>query len=129
VEVENVPWQLGRETSDFQSFDIGLYPMDAASYGSEWIMGKSCFKAIQYMAVGVPYVVTPVGVCAEIGEAGVTHFTANNPDEWHEALSTLLKDGERRQRMGKAGRQHALTHYNVSDQADKLARALREASI
>jgi len=127
VEVENLPWQLSRETSDFQSFDIGLYPMDAASYGSEWIMGKSCFKAIQYMAVGIPYVVTPVGVCSEIGEAGVTHFTANSPDEWYDALGTLLKDGERRQRMGTAGRQYALTHYNVSDQADKLAQALREA--
>jgi glycosyltransferase involved in cell wall biosynthesis len=127
VQVENLQWSLRRETSDFQSFDIGLYPIDAASYGNDWTMGKSCFKAIQYMAVGVPYVVSPVGVCAEIGEAGVTHLAAASPDEWYEALRTLLQDREQRQRMGSAGRQYALKHYNVSDQADKLAQALREA--
>jgi len=30
--------------------------------------------------------------------------------------------------MGVAGRQYALKHYNVSDQADKLAEVLREAA-
>ncbi len=128
VQVENLQWSLTRETEDFQSFDIGLYPIDAASYGIEWTLGKSCFKAIQYMAVGIPYVVSPIGVCAEMGEPGVTHLTALGPDEWYDALRTLLEDREARKRMGSAGRQHALKHYNLSDQADKLAQALREAA-
>lgn len=128
VEVENLPWSLSREIDDFRSFDIGLYPIDAASYGADWTSGKSCFKAIQYMAVGIPYVVSPIGVCAEMGEPGVTHLTAASPDEWHDALRTLLEDRELRRRMGKAGRQHALKHYNVADQADKLAEVLREAA-
>src|SRR6266516_60109 len=128
VQVENLQWSLTRETEDFQSFDIGLYPMDAARYGIEWTLGKSCFKAIQYMAVGIPYVLSPIGVCAEMGEPGVTHLTALGPDEWYDALRTLLEDREARTRMGSAGRQHALKHYNLSDQADKLAQALREAA-
>ena len=128
VMVENLPWSLPRECGDFQSFDIGLYPIDPASYGIEWTQGKSCFKAIQYMAVGIPYVVSPVGVCAEMGEPGETHLTARTADEWHDALRILLEDRELRKRMGSAGRQHALKHYNLSDQADKLAQALREAA-
>ena len=70
VEVENLPWKLEREVSDFQSIDIGLYPIDASLYSGKWAFGKSGFKAIQYMAVGIPYVATPVGGSAEIGEAG-----------------------------------------------------------
>src|SRR6266446_9485879 len=59
VEVENLRWSLEREVQDFQSIDIGLYPIDASLYSGKWAAGKSGFKAIQYMAVGVPYVATP----------------------------------------------------------------------
>lgn len=124
VEVENLKWELSREIADFQSFDIGLYPI----VESEWAAGKSGFKAIQYMAVGVPYVVTPVGSCGEIGEAGVTHLCASRPDEWHAALERLLADAQLRRRMGEAGRLHTLQYYTVPVQSDKLAEVLRRAA-
>lgn len=124
VGVENLGWNLAREIADFQSFDVGLYPIVA----SEWAAGKSGFKAIQYMAVGVPFVATPVGASAEIGEPGGTHFLAGTHEEWRDALTRLLADEDLRRRMGERGRQHALTHYNVPDQADKLVAALREAA-
>ena len=41
VEVENLPWTLEREVSDFQSIDIGLYPIDASLYSGKWASGKS----------------------------------------------------------------------------------------
>jgi glycosyltransferase involved in cell wall biosynthesis len=128
VEVENLPWKLEREVQDFQSIDIGLYPIDAALYSGKWAAGKSGFKAVQYMAVGVPYVATPVGGSAEIGEAGSTHFFALTNDEWRKALETLIVDSETRRRMGAAGRRHVIEHYTLPAQADKLAAALREAA-
>lgn len=124
VEVENLPWKLERETADFQSFDIGLYPIIA----SEWAAGKSGFKSVQYMAVGVPFVATPFGATAEMGEPNVTNFLATTRDEWQGALARLLADAALRRRMGEAGRAHALAHYTVPAQADKLARVLREAA-
>jgi glycosyltransferase involved in cell wall biosynthesis len=127
VLVENLDWSLKREIEDFQSFDIGLYPIDTKLY-ADWATGKSGFKAIQYMAVGIPYVVTPVAACAEIGEAGVTHFCAETIEEWRARLAELLEDTSRRKRMGEAGRRHALEHYTVPLQADKLARVLYEAA-
>lgn len=128
VEIESLDWKLEREIDDFQSFDIGLYPINAALYADQWAAGKSGFKAIQYMAVGIPYVATPVGACAEIGEDGATHFLASTPDEWRARLELLLTDEERRKAMGEAGRRHALQHYTVPQQADKLAAALHEAA-
>lgn len=129
VEVENVEWSLAREVADFQSFDIGLYPITVGgSAPQEWAAGKSGFKSIQYMALGIPYVVTAIGACAEIGEAGLTHFCASTPEEWLWALTTLLSDADLRARMGAAGRRHALQHYTVPEQAEKLAGALRAAA-
>jgi glycosyltransferase involved in cell wall biosynthesis len=128
LEVENLKWDLAREISDFQSIDIGLYPIDSSLYSEKWAAGKSGFKAIQYMAVGIPYVATPVGASAEIGEVGTTHFSATKPDEWTNALAFLLSDSEKRRKMGMAGREYVTKHYYLEDQADKLASALIEAA-
>jgi len=123
VEVESLAWSLEREIADFQSFDIGLYPI----IEDEWSAGKSGFKSIQYMAVGIPFVASPVGANTEIGEAQMTHFEARSQDEWRDALARLLSDAELRMRIGAAGREYALQHYTVAEQADKLAEALRSA--
>jgi glycosyltransferase involved in cell wall biosynthesis len=123
VSVETLDWSLEREVEDFQALDIGLYPI----VDDGWSAGKSGFKAIQYMAVGIPHVVTPLGACAEIGEPGVTHLSASSRDEWCGALSRLLRDGELRERMGESGRQHVLRHYTVSAHAEMLSRVLFRA--
>ncbi len=128
VEVENLAWELDREVSDFQSIDIGLYPIDPSLYAANWAAGKSGFKAIQYLTVGIPYVATPVGAIKEIGELDSTHFCATTPGEWRDALSLLIRDRERRLKMGATGRRFATEHYGLAAQADKLAEALREAA-
>lgn len=128
VEVENLEWKLEREVEDFQSFDIGLYPIDTSLYAEKWATGKSGFKAIQYMAVGIPYVATPVGAITEIGQADVTHFQVATADEWFLTLKRLLSDPQLRETMGAAGRRHVVQHYSLLDQADKLADALHEAA-
>ena len=126
VEVENLEWNMGREVADFQSFDIGLYPITLSSSANEqWILGKSGFKAIQYLAVGVPFVMSPVGVCAEIGEANVTHFNAVSPEDWYNSLYRLVSDATLRQAMGAKGRDYSVEHYRVAVQAAVLAKAMK----
>ncbi len=128
VMIENLAWAMDREVRDFQSIDVGLYPIDAKLYSGKWAQGKSGFKAVQYMAVGVPFVATPVGGSAEIGEPGVTHFFASTNDEWYRSLERLMSDPNQRVKMGAAGRAHAVAHYGLEDQADRLAQALVEAA-
>jgi hypothetical protein len=119
------PWHLDTETRDVQSFDIGLYPLP---HDDDWASGKSGLKAIQYMAVGIPFVVSPVGAAATTtGEPNQTHLTANTQDEWRNALATLLDDPALRQRMGDHGRAHAIANYTLDHAADPLATALTEA--
>lgn len=122
VNIENLQWNLERETEDFQSLDIGLYPITTAkSLSPEWIMKKSGFKAIQYLAVGIPFVVSPIGICAEIGEVNITHFTAMSMKDWYDSLDKLLSDCELRRRMGIAGRKHSLKHYTLPQQTEIIA--------
>jgi glycosyltransferase involved in cell wall biosynthesis len=128
ITIENLAWVMDREVRDFQTIDVGLYPIDAKLYSGKWAQGKSGFKAVQYMAVGVPFVATPVGGSAAIGEPGVTHFFASTNDEWYRSLERLMTDADQRLKMGAAGRAHAVAHYGLEDQADKLAHALVEAA-
>jgi len=123
VEIENLPWKLEREIADFQSLDIGIYPI----VEDNWSVGKSCFKAVQYMAVGVPFVVSPVGACHEIAESTQTHFVARTETEWYAHLSQLLSDEALRQRLGERGRTYAVQHYSIEVNVPKLAEALRGA--
>ncbi|MEO5679865.1 MAG: glycosyltransferase family 4 protein [Acidimicrobiales bacterium] len=121
--VEQRPWSLEREVFDFQSLDVGLYPLA----DDEWGRGKSGFKAIQYLACGVPFVVSPVGATCDIGIPGKTHLEARTPAEWAEAVGRLAGDPPLRAAMGAAAREHSLEHYTVGRVATALAAALRAA--
>jgi glycosyltransferase involved in cell wall biosynthesis len=126
VEIENLEWSMKREVEDFQSLDIGLYPMNLVGAASaEWLAGKSGFKAIQYMAVGIPFVMTPVGVCAEIGFSGVTHLNAESDSDWYNSLDELLSKKELRKSMGEEGRQYFLRNYDLYVVIDRIEQVLR----
>jgi len=129
VEVEAPAWRLETEIEHFQSFDIGLYPIATSSSANEdWLKGKSGFKAIQYMAVGIPFVMSPVGVCAEMGVPGKTHFDARTPEDWYNSLDLLLTDKIRRHEMGEAALEHSLENYSLISQTEVLARVFHEVA-
>lgn len=121
VEVDTRRWSLEREVEDFQSLDIGVYPIA----DDAWSAGKAGFKAVQYMATGVPFVMSPVGICATMGIAGRTHLVAMTDDEWHDALLRLIHDAALRQSMSTEGRAFAEQHYDAEPQADALAEVIR----
>ena len=126
IGVENLEWNIDREVDDFRSIDIGLYPIvPQGAANSEWIKGKSGFKAIQYMAVGVPFVMSPVGICSELGEPGRTHFNAQTAEDWYSSLDALISDEQLRMAMGNEGRKHALANYGLNKMADQFAAVLR----
>ena len=124
VEVENRPWDGAREVLDFQSLDIGIYPLP----DDAWAAGKSGLKAAQYLACGVPYVASPVGIVGHTGQAGVTHLCATTAEEWRDALEDLLRNPEKRRAMGAAGRRYAVEHYSISNMAMQLAGVFRTAA-
>ena len=110
LEVLQVPWALSREVEDFQRCDVGVYPL----WDDDWCRGKCGFKAIQFMACGVPVVASAVGVNQEIIRDGVNGFLARTQEEWVEKFRRLLTDPPLRKRMGEAGRQTIEERYSVA---------------
>ncbi len=124
VAVQNEPWRMEREIGDFQSLDIGLYPVTE----DQWSVGKSGFKAIQYMAAGVACIASPVGVIKEIIQDGVNGLVASTPEQWLEKLSLLIKDPELRIRLGAAGQQTIEQSYSLDIHAPRLLAVLQAAA-
>ena len=124
VNVELLPWSLDREVLDFQSLDVGLYPMPE----NRWTAGKSGLKLIQYFATGVASVASPVGIVKEIGIAGTTHLNATSPDEWLAAVMYLLRDIAGRCSIAAAARRYAVEHYSITAFAANLTDVVRRAA-
>jgi len=121
VATEQPPWALDREVELFNTCDIGVYPLA----DDEWSRGKCGFKAIEFMACGVPVVASAVGVNREIIEDGVNGFLASTDDEWVGKLEQLLADRDLRRRLGEAGRRTIEARYSLRVHAPQLAATLR----
>jgi len=124
VRVQEEPWALAREVELFNSCDVGVYPLE----DTDWARGKCGFKAIQFMACGVPVVAAAVGVNREIIRDGENGFLATTPAEWKTKLERLLTDRELRERFARAGRQTIEERYSLHVTAPQLARILQNAA-
>jgi glycosyltransferase involved in cell wall biosynthesis len=123
VKVDNVPWTLDAEVSLFNTCDVGVYPLS----DDEWSRGKCGFKAIQFMACGVPVVAAPVGVNREIIHDAANGLLASTPAEWIEKLGRLLSNASLRAGLGAAGRQTIEAQYSLKANAPKMVTAINEA--
>lgn len=109
VNVEHVPWRLEEDVSAFQALDIGLYPLD----DDLWSRGKCGLKAIQYMACGVPFIASPVGVVQDIVRDGVDGLWAKSESQWRAGLEVLLRDAALRARLAESARARAVERYSL----------------
>ena len=78
-----------------------------------WTKGKCGFKLLQYQAVGLPVVCSPVGVNREMIVDGVNGFHAYVPQDWFDRLNQLISSPELRNRMGKTGREMVVKKYSL----------------
>ena len=118
-------FSIAREAACLADVDIGLMPLE----DTPWNRGKCSCKALQCMALGLPVVVSPVGMNYEVVKPGVNGTFASTEDEWVRELLRLVRDPELRERMGRGARDTVERTYSLDSvgrsMADLVGRALR----
>jgi glycosyltransferase involved in cell wall biosynthesis len=111
------PWNHDDEYSWAADFDIGVMPLsDTALHRT-----KEPLKVKEYMAAGLPIVLSPVGHNTSVVSDGEQGFFAASPEEWRQSLERLVNDAELRAVMGRSGRELILERYDLPRLLDELA--------
>ncbi|MGV3610116.1 MAG: glycosyltransferase [Fluviicola sp.] len=90
-------WKEETEIEDLAKIQIGIMPLVLDA----WSEGKCGFKALQYMALGMAPIVSPVGVNTKIIQHETNGFIAETPEEWEKALRILLENETLRKELGE----------------------------
>jgi len=120
--IETKAWNLEEEVDDLRSFDIGLMPMP----DDLWTRGKGGYKLLQYMAMGLPVVASPVGINQEIVSDGENGFWASDAAEWEDRLARLISDAQLRRDMGQRGRAAMEARYALDVSSRRLFELLQQ---
>jgi len=122
--VRCLPWRAETEPDDLRALDVGLMPLP----DDEWSRGKGGMKALQYMALGIPPVVSPVGVNTIIVQDGINGFNACTEEEWIDRIALLLGDESLRRSLGEEARRTVEESYSARAHVSRVARILTEAA-
>ena len=118
--IEFVKYTWEREVTNIQEMTIGIMPITDSVVSR----GKCSFKMLLYMACGIPVVVSPFGMNAEVLAKAEIGFGATTNDEWFERLDFLLCRAGERERLGKNGRTLVVQDYSLDALAPRLSKIL-----
>ncbi len=110
-------WNPTDESRLLHRMSVGLMPLP----DDPWTRGKCSFKMLQYMACGLPAVVSPVGMNKQVLAKGPAALGPQTPDEWEEALETLYQNPSLCRSMGQTGRQIIEEFFSVEILTKRLA--------
>lgn len=120
--IRGIAWRRETELADLCEIDIGIMPLP----DDEWSKGKCGLKGLQYMALEIPAVMSPVGVNNEIINDGVNGYLATGDAGWVEKISMLIEDEALRKRIGKSARQTVIERYSIHSQQSKYLQYMSE---
>jgi glycosyltransferase involved in cell wall biosynthesis len=109
-------WREETEIEDLLKFDIGIMPLPDL----EWAKGKCGFKLLQYMALRIPAIASPVGVNTSILADGENGFLCSTFEQWKNGLVRLTRDETLRKKMGEKGRRKVIEYYSVESNASNF---------
>ena len=108
--LEFIQWTKASEIDELSKFSVGVMPLS----NDDWTKGKCGFKALQYMALGIPTIASNVGVNPEIIEHGMNGFLADSSQEWLACLRQLYHESARSRAIGQAAAETVHKRYSVA---------------
>lgn len=104
-----IKWDRQSSLINMADFDIGIMPVEENDFNKY----KCGFKIIQYMAMSIPVVASPVGVNSEIVLDGETGFLARNNENWIKALEKLIINSELRSSLSSAAYRNSASIFDL----------------
>jgi hypothetical protein len=117
--------QFPQLLAHLSTFDVGIAPLSPDLHINNM---RSDIKLKEYAAVGVPWLASPIGPYAGLGEQQGGRLVAD--DGWHEALDGLIRSDRARRRLAKRAAKWGRTQHmsaNVRAWEDAFARAIERA--
>jgi len=124
AKVQFIAWTKENEATSLHLMSVGIMPL----IDDRWTRGKCSFKMLQYMAVGLPVIVSPVGMNRDILEKGDIGFGVTSQQQWYESLKNLYNNWELQKQSGRSGRQIVEQFYNADTIAEQLAQIFKSTS-
>jgi glycosyltransferase involved in cell wall biosynthesis len=112
-----VPWSEEAQIENLSRMHVGIMPLP----DNDLTRGKCSFKMLQYMACGLPVVVSPVGMNNEIIKMSNIGFSAKDTDDWVESLSFLYENRSEAMLMGRNGRAVVEQYFDQSIIVQRIA--------
>jgi glycosyltransferase involved in cell wall biosynthesis len=110
-------WKRETEIADLAKISIGVMPLEM----DIWSEGKCGFKGLQYMSLGIPALMSPVGVNVQIVSHAENGYLPIKLEDWKSQLEMLLNDIDLRKKIGESGKKTINERYSVlSNQSNYL---------
>lgn len=109
IETVFIPWAAETQDAEICQFDVGVMPL----FDYPHTRGKCAYKALQYMAAGVPPVVSDVGINSRVVEHGVSGFVARNFCDYVSCIEQLIVDRSLIARMGEKAKARIRAQFSV----------------
>ena len=120
VETRFIPWNEKTQELEIARFDVGVMPL----YNYPHTRGKCAYKALQYMAAGVPPVVSDVGINSQVVEHGVCGFVVQELHDFEVFIEKLIMDRSLIRRMGEAAKVKVDEQFSIKHVGKALAEML-----
>jgi glycosyltransferase involved in cell wall biosynthesis len=121
--IDSLNWEDPSEAvREIKRFSVGTMPLTP----EQWNQAKH-FKALEYMACGIPVVGSSARALREILTSARCGFLAENDEEWVEHLTRLLGDPALRRSEGEKGRAVVEQKYSTKAMAQTLITAVESA--
>jgi len=120
VTTESLRWSEATQLEALTRMDVGVMPLP----NDPWTRGKCAYKALQYMASGVPVVADDVGITSKVLAEGSAGVVVSSPQEWAEGIEVVAGDAEKRAALGEAGRRVVLEQFSTRRWGPRLAEIL-----
>lgn len=109
-------WNKETEISDLLQMNVGIMPL----VNDKWANGKCGFKALQYMALGIPALVSPVGVNTQIVDHGENGFICRTEEDWYTNLELIITNQHLLQELSKNTRLKIEKSYSTKSNEENF---------